>query len=164
MPPRGTAPTCSTGPMPRATSSRPSTADELRLSPAASSARGGSLVLPPRPGWRELARRYWHAQPPAASTPPTNPAPESGPAGRRAALLRAKRASWSGLGLSLEDGLAAEVGDGRVHGLLADLAAGLSGLQFAGGEVETAVQARQPGLVGGCGERLPGQGHQRRRR
>ena len=38
--------------------------------------RGGSLVLPPRPGWRDLAGRCWHARPPAASAPPTNPAPE----------------------------------------------------------------------------------------
>ncbi len=37
---------------------------------------GGSLVLRPRPGWRDLAGRCWHARPPAASTPPTNPAPE----------------------------------------------------------------------------------------
>jgi hypothetical protein len=46
------------------------------LSRAASSSRGGSLVLPPRPGWRDLAGRCWHARPPAASPPPTNPAPE----------------------------------------------------------------------------------------
>src|SRR5215211_7533084 len=38
--------------------------------------RDGSLVLPPRPGWRDLAGRCWHARPPAASVPPTNPAPE----------------------------------------------------------------------------------------
>jgi hypothetical protein len=43
--------------------------------------RGGSLVLPPRPGWRDLAGRCWHARPPAASTPPTKPAPESPTAG-----------------------------------------------------------------------------------
>ena len=37
------------------------------LSRAAGSSRGGSLVLPPRPGWRDLAGRCWHARPPAAS-------------------------------------------------------------------------------------------------
>jgi Single-strand binding protein family len=46
------------------------------LGRTASSPRGGSLVLPPRPGWRDLAGRCWHARPPAASTPPTNPASE----------------------------------------------------------------------------------------
>ena len=49
---------------------------EVSLGRAASGPRGGSLVLPPRPGWRDLAGRCWHARPPAASTPPTNPAPE----------------------------------------------------------------------------------------
>jgi hypothetical protein len=34
-----------------------------RLGRAASSSRGGSLVLPPRPGWRDLAGRRWHARP-----------------------------------------------------------------------------------------------------
>src|SRR5215203_2394001 len=48
----------------------------LSLGRTASSPRGGSLVLPPRPGWRDLAGRCWHARPPAASAPPTNPAPE----------------------------------------------------------------------------------------
>jgi Single-strand binding protein family len=48
----------------------------LSLSRTASSPRGRSLVLPPRPGWRDLAGRCWHARPLAASTPPTNPAPE----------------------------------------------------------------------------------------
>src|SRR4029453_9240678 len=48
---------------------------------AASSSRGGSLVLPPRPGWRDLAGRCWHTRPPAASTPPTNSAPEPATAG-----------------------------------------------------------------------------------
>src|SRR5215217_2678093 len=46
------------------------------LGRAASGSRGGSLVLPPRPGWRDLAGRCWHARPLAASAPPTNPAPE----------------------------------------------------------------------------------------
>src|SRR5512132_3515086 len=55
--------------------------------------RGGSLVLPPRPGWRDLAGRCWHARPPAASTPPTNPAPE--PAhGRRPAAFMHGRLRW----------------------------------------------------------------------
>jgi hypothetical protein len=34
--------------------------------------RGGSLVLPPRPGWRDLAGRCWHARPqPQALHQPT---------------------------------------------------------------------------------------------
>jgi hypothetical protein len=37
----------------------------------ASGPSGGSLVLPSRPGWRDLAGRCWHAQPPATSAPPT---------------------------------------------------------------------------------------------
>src|SRR4029453_9247860 len=42
--------------------------------------RGGSLVLPPRPGWRDLAGRCWHARPhPQAlhqpTRHPTRPAP-----------------------------------------------------------------------------------------
>jgi hypothetical protein len=36
------------------------------------SPRGGSLVLPPRPGWRDLAGRCWHARPqPQAPHQPT---------------------------------------------------------------------------------------------
>jgi hypothetical protein len=37
--------------------------------------RGGSLVLPPRPGWRDLAGRCWHArpQPPARHQPTRHP-------------------------------------------------------------------------------------------
>src|SRR5512132_4415199 len=57
----------------------------------ASGPRGGSLVLPPRPGWRDLAGRCWHARPPAASTPPTNPAPEPACAG---SLTRWGRLRW----------------------------------------------------------------------
>src|SRR5918993_5880015 len=53
------------------------------LGRAASGSRGGSLVLPPRPGWRDLAGRCWHARTPAASAPPTNstlvPATTGGP-------------------------------------------------------------------------------------
>jgi hypothetical protein len=41
----------------------------------------GSLVLPPPPGWRDLAGRCWLARPPAASAPPSNPAPEPSPLG-----------------------------------------------------------------------------------
>jgi Single-strand binding protein family len=33
------------------------------LGRAASSSRGGTLVLPPPPGWRDLAGRCWHARP-----------------------------------------------------------------------------------------------------
>ena len=50
-----------------ATSARGREPDWLSLGRAASSSRGGSLVLPPRPGWRDLAGRCWHARPPAAS-------------------------------------------------------------------------------------------------
>src|SRR5829696_4293400 len=50
--------------------------DGLSLERIASSSRGGSLVLPPRPGWRDLAGRCWHARPPAARAPPTNSVPE----------------------------------------------------------------------------------------
>jgi hypothetical protein len=38
--------------------------------------RSGSLVLPPRPGWRDLAGQFLAYPTPAASAPPTNPAPE----------------------------------------------------------------------------------------
>src|SRR5215207_1362616 len=38
--------------------------------------RGGSLVLPPRPGWRDLAGRFLACPTPAASAPPTKSAPE----------------------------------------------------------------------------------------
>src|SRR5215216_1758749 len=57
--------------------------DSLRVAwdGPASGPRGGSLVLPPRPGWRDLAGRCWHARPPAASPPPTNPALEPSPLG-----------------------------------------------------------------------------------
>ena len=65
---------------PNATPARGQEPDRLSLGRAASSSRGGSLVLPPRPGWRDLAGRCWHARPPAASAPPTNPAPEPSPA------------------------------------------------------------------------------------
>src|SRR4029450_10350725 len=41
-------------------------AEVAGLSRAASSSRGGGLVLPPRPGWRELARRAGMAARPAS--------------------------------------------------------------------------------------------------
>ena len=80
VPPRGTAPACSTRPTPRVMSSRPRTANELSLGRAASSSRGGSLVLPPRPGWRDLAGRCWHARPPAASASTNQPGTRAEPA------------------------------------------------------------------------------------
>ena len=44
----------------------------LSLGRAARSSRGRSLVLPPRPGWRDLAGRCWHARPqPQALRQPT---------------------------------------------------------------------------------------------
>jgi hypothetical protein len=43
--------------------------------------RGGSFVLLPRSGWRDLAGRCWHARP-QPRAPPTNPAPEPSPLGR----------------------------------------------------------------------------------
>ena len=52
-----------------------------------------------------------------------------------------RRLAGLALGLGLEDGLAAEVGDGRVHGLLAHLCASDPCLQVAVIEVDAAVQA-----------------------
>jgi hypothetical protein len=43
--------------------------------------RGGSLVLPPRPGWRDLAGRFLACPTPSRKRPPTNPAPEPAAAG-----------------------------------------------------------------------------------
>jgi hypothetical protein len=49
--------------------------NRLSLGQAASSSRSGNLVLPPRPGWRDLAGRCWHArpQPQAPTNQPGHP-------------------------------------------------------------------------------------------
>jgi hypothetical protein len=45
--------------------------NRLSLGRAASSSRARSLVLPPRPGWRDLAGRCWHARPQPQAPQPT---------------------------------------------------------------------------------------------
>src|SRR4029450_4337666 len=46
----------------------------------ASGPRGGSLALPPPPGWRDLAGRCWHARPDRGSPELRRP-PGRGPGG-----------------------------------------------------------------------------------
>jgi hypothetical protein len=86
------------GAVPAASQARPHAAlararapDRLSLGRATSSSRGVSLVLPPRPGWRDLTGRCWHARPSAASAPPTNSAPELSPLG---SLIQSGRLRW----------------------------------------------------------------------
>src|SRR5829696_3557952 len=63
--------------------------DGLSLERIASSSRGGSLVLPPRPGWRDLAGRCWHARPPATSAHQPTRLPS-----RAHSDLNCKQLSW----------------------------------------------------------------------
>src|SRR5215207_1994617 len=82
----GSSSSVSAGPPPLACAHSPNeseccSTDVACLERAASGPRDGSLVLPPRPGWRDLAGRCGHAQPPAASAPPTKPALEPSPLG-----------------------------------------------------------------------------------
>src|SRR5215203_1476194 len=62
----------------------------LSLGRTASSPRGGSLVLPPRPGWRDLAGRCWHARP----QPQTLHQPTRHPTRPMAASLTDGRLRW----------------------------------------------------------------------